>query len=67
MLKSLGLAKDVMDVTRPNQKYSAPVFGLFSITEDLRHLGQMMLNRGTWKRRRILSASLIDDAIRPPC
>jgi len=31
------LVKDVMDVTRPNQKYSAPEFGLFSTAQDLRH------------------------------
>ena len=64
-LENGHLVKDVMDVARPNQKYSAPDFGLFSTAEDLRHLGQMMLNRGTWKGRRILSGALVDDATRP--
>jgi len=64
-LENGRLVKDVMDVTRPNQKYSAPEFGLFSTAEDLRHLGQMMLNRGTWKSRRVLSAELIEEATRP--
>jgi CubicO group peptidase (beta-lactamase class C family) len=59
------LVQDRMDATRPNQKYSAPDFGLFSTAEDLRHLGQMMLDRGTWKGRRIFSSSLVDDATRP--
>jgi hypothetical protein len=31
------LAKDVVDVTRPNQKYSAPEFGMFFSAEDLSH------------------------------
>jgi CubicO group peptidase (beta-lactamase class C family) len=53
------LVKDRMDVTRPHQKYSAPDFGMFSSAEDLRHFGQMMLNQGTWKGRRLLSDSLI--------
>jgi len=59
------LVKDVMNMTQPNQKYSAPEFGLFSTAEDLRHLGQTVLNRGTWKRQRILAASLIEEATRP--
>jgi CubicO group peptidase (beta-lactamase class C family) len=59
------LAKDVMDVTRPNQKYSAPEFGMFSTAEDLRHYCQMMLDRGSWKGRRILSARLVDEMSRP--
>jgi CubicO group peptidase (beta-lactamase class C family) len=58
-LENGHLAKDVMDVTRPHQKYSAPEFGMFSTAEDLRHFGQMMLNRGTWKGRRLLSEKLI--------
>jgi len=64
-LENGHLVKDVMNVTRPNQKYSAPDFGLFSTAEDLRHLGQMMLDRGTWKGRNILSAALVDEATRP--
>lgn len=64
-LENGHLVKDVMNVTRPNQKYSAPEFGLFSTAEDLRHLGQLMLNRGIWKNRRILSAALVDEATRP--
>jgi CubicO group peptidase (beta-lactamase class C family) len=64
-LENGHLVKDVMDVTRPNQKYSAPDFGLFSTAEDLRHLAQMMLNRGKWGGRPILSAALIDQATRP--
>ncbi len=59
------LTKDVMDVTRPNQKYSAPEFGMFSTAEDLRHYCQMMLDRGSWKGRRILSARLVDEMSRP--
>jgi CubicO group peptidase (beta-lactamase class C family) len=59
------LAKDVMDVTRPNQKYSAPEFGMFSTAEDLRHYCQMMLDRGSWKGRRILSTRLVDEMSRP--
>ena len=59
------LVKDVMNVTRPNQKYSAPDFGLFSTAEDLRHLGQVMLDRGRWKGRKILSAAMVDEATRP--
>ena len=64
-LENGHLVKDVMNVTRPNQKYSAPDFGLFSTAENLRHLGQMMLDRGTWKGRKILSAALVDEATRP--
>jgi CubicO group peptidase (beta-lactamase class C family) len=64
-LENGRLVKHVMDVTRPNQKYSAPEFGLFSTTEDLRHLCPMMLNRGTWKGRRVLSAELIEESTRP--
>jgi len=64
-LENGHLVKDVMNVTRPNQKYSAPDFGLFSTAEDLRHLGQMMLDRGTWKGRNILSTALVDEATRP--
>jgi CubicO group peptidase (beta-lactamase class C family) len=50
------LAKDVVDVTRPNQKYSAPEFGMFFSAEDLSHYCQRMLDRGSWNGRRILSA-----------
>jgi CubicO group peptidase (beta-lactamase class C family) len=64
-LENGHLVRDKMDATRPKQKYSAPDFGLFSTAEDLRHLGQMMLDRGTWKGRRVLSSSLVDDATRP--
>jgi CubicO group peptidase (beta-lactamase class C family) len=53
------LVKDAMDVTRPHQKYSAPDFGMFSTAEDLRHFGQMMLDRGTWRGRRLLSEGLV--------
>jgi CubicO group peptidase (beta-lactamase class C family) len=59
------LVKDVMDATRPNQKYSAPEFGMFSTAEDLRHFCQMMLNRGSWKGRKILSSKLVDEITRP--
>lgn len=59
------LVKDVMDVARPNQKYSAPDFGLFSTAEDLRHFGQMMLDRGAWQGRKILAPKLVDEMIRP--
>lgn len=59
------LAKDAMDVTRPGQKYPGPEFGLFSTAEDLRHFCQMMLNRGSWQGRTILSPKLIDEMIRP--
>lgn len=59
------LVKDVMDVTRPGQKYPGPEFGLFSTAEDLRHFCQMMLNRGSWQGRTILSPKLIDEMIRP--
>jgi len=64
-LENGHLVKDVMDVTRPGQKYSAPEFGLFSTAEDLRHLGQMMLNRGSWKSQKLLSSSLVDEMTRP--
>jgi CubicO group peptidase (beta-lactamase class C family) len=64
-LENGHLVKDVMDVTRPSQKYPAPEFGLFSTAEDLRHLGQMMLDRGKWKNRSVLSPALIDAATRP--
>jgi CubicO group peptidase (beta-lactamase class C family) len=43
------LVKDVMEVTRPGQKYPAPEFGLFSTAQDLQRFGQMMLNRGSWR------------------
>jgi CubicO group peptidase (beta-lactamase class C family) len=59
------LVKDVMDVRRPGQKYSAPEFGMFSTAEDLRHFCQMMLNRGSWKGRKILSPGWVDEIIRP--
>jgi CubicO group peptidase (beta-lactamase class C family) len=59
------LAKDAMDVTRPGQKYPGPDFGLFATAEDLRHFCQMMLNRGSWQGRTILSPKLIDEMIRP--
>ena len=59
------LAKDVMDVTRPGQKYPGPEFGLFSTAHDLRRFCQMMLNRGSWQGRTILSPQLIDEMIRP--
>ena len=36
-------------------KYSAPEFGMYSTAQDLAALGQMMLNDGTFKGRRILS------------
>ena len=64
-LENGHLVKDVMDVTRPNQKYSAPEFGLFSTAEDLRHFGQMMLDGGKWKVRPLLSPALIDAATHP--
>lgn len=64
-LENGHLAKDVMDVTRPNQKYPAPEFGLFSTAEDLRHLCQMMLDRGKWKNRTVLSPALIEAATHP--
>lgn len=64
-LENGHLVKDVMDVTRPNQKYPAPEFGLFSTAEDLRHLGQMMLDRGKWKDRSVLAPALIDAATHP--
>jgi len=59
------LVKDVMDVARQGQKYSAPEFGMFSTAEDLRHYCQMMLDRGSWKGRKILSAKLVDEMTRP--
>jgi CubicO group peptidase (beta-lactamase class C family) len=59
------LVKDVMDVTRPGQQYPAPEFGLFSTAEDLRHFGQMLLNRGSWKRRTLMSSRLVDEMHRP--
>jgi CubicO group peptidase (beta-lactamase class C family) len=37
-------------------KYSAPEFGMYSTAQDLAALCQMMLNDGTFKRRRILSS-----------
>ena len=64
-LENGHLVKDVMDVTRPGQKYSAPDFGLFSTAEDLRHLDQMMLNRGSWKGQKLLSSSLVEKMTRP--
>ncbi len=64
-LENSHLVKDAMDVTRPGQKYSAPDFGLFSTAEDLRHLGQMMLNRGSWKGQKLLSSSLVEEMTRP--
>jgi CubicO group peptidase (beta-lactamase class C family) len=59
------LVKDVMDVTRPAQRYSAPEFGLFSTAEDLRHFGQTLLNRGSWKGRALISSTLVDEMHRP--
>jgi CubicO group peptidase (beta-lactamase class C family) len=59
------LIKDVMDVTRPGQRYSAPEFGMFSTAEDLRHYCQMILDRGSWKGRKILSSKLVDEMTRP--
>lgn len=64
-LENGHLVKDVMDVTRPGQKYSAPEFGMFSTAEDLRHFCQMMLDRGSWKGRKIISPSLVDEMTRP--
>ena len=64
-LENGNLVKDGMDVTRPGQKYPAPEFGLFSTAEDLRHFGQMMLDRGKWKNGTVLSAKLIDEMTRP--
>ena len=65
ILENGHLVKDVMDVTRANQKYPAPEFGLFSTAEDLRHLCQMMLDRGKWKNRAVLSPALVDAATHP--
>lgn len=59
------LVKDVMDVTRPGQKYPGPEFGLFSTAEDLRHFGQMLLNRGAWNGRTLISSKLVDEMHRP--
>lgn len=59
------LVKDIMDVTRPAQRYSAPEFGLFSTAEDLRHFGQMLLNRGSWHGRTLISSELVDEMHRP--
>lgn len=64
-VESGHLAKDVIDVTRPGQKYPGPEFGLLSTAEDLRHFCQMMLNRGSWEGRRILSPKLVAEMIRP--
>jgi CubicO group peptidase (beta-lactamase class C family) len=64
-LENSHLVKDAMDVTRPGQKYSALEFGPFSTAEDLRHLGQMMLNRGSWKGQKLLSSSLVEEMTRP--
>jgi len=64
-LENGHLVKDVMAVTRPGQKYSAPEFGLFSTAEDSRHLGQMMLTRGSWKSQKLLSSRLVDEMTRP--
>ena len=64
-LENGHLVKDSMDVTRPGQKYPAPEFGMFSTAEDLCHFAQMMLDRGAWKGRSILSSALIDEMIRP--
>jgi CubicO group peptidase (beta-lactamase class C family) len=64
-LENGHLVKDVMDVTRPNQKYSAPEFGLFSTAEDLWHFAQMMLDRGKWKDRSLLSPALVGAATHP--
>lgn len=64
-LENGRLVKDIMNVTRPNQKYPAPEFGLFSTVEDLRHFSQMMLDRGKWKDRSLLSPALVGAATRP--
>ena len=64
-LENGQLVKDVMDPTRPGQKYPAPEFGMFSTAEDLRHYCQMMLDRGTWKGRRLLSEKLYAEMVRP--
>ena len=64
-LENGHLVKDVMDVSRPNQKYPAPEFGLFSTAEDLRRFGQLMLGRGKWKDRSLLSPALVDAATHP--
>ncbi len=64
-LKGGELAKDVMDVTRPGQKYPGPEFGLFSTAEDLRRFCQMLLNRGAWNGRKLISSKLVDEMHRP--
>jgi CubicO group peptidase (beta-lactamase class C family) len=62
-LENGHLLKDVMDVTRPGQEYSAPEFGMFSTAEDLRHFGQMMLNHGSWKGRHVVASKWVDEMI----
>jgi len=42
-----------------------PTSGMFSTAEKLRHYCQMMLDGGSWRGRRILSARLVDEMSRP--
>ena len=60
--------KDVMDVTRPNQKYSAPEFpGCFLPPEDLSPLlSDDVRSRFLERTQNKLSARLVDEMSRPP-
>lgn len=44
---------------RPNAKYPAPEFGLYSTAPDLFRFYQCMLNGGVWRRNRILSPAAV--------
>jgi CubicO group peptidase (beta-lactamase class C family) len=42
----------------PGSRILTPERGLFSTEEDLRHVGQMMLNCGLWKGQKLLCSQL---------
>jgi CubicO group peptidase (beta-lactamase class C family) len=54
------LERAPMDIYRAGARYPAPEGGLYSTAADLAALYQMMLNRGAFKDRRILSPASVD-------
>ncbi|MCX6592819.1 MAG: serine hydrolase [Acidobacteria bacterium] len=49
----------VSSAYRPNAKFSAPSYGLYSTAADLSHFYQMMLNGGTYGGKRYLSPAAV--------
>ena len=65
IMENGALHRDSIDIYRQGAKYSAPEFGLFSTARDVDRLFEMMLRRGSFRKRRILTPQSVDLMLMP--